>query len=163
MLQTHHQTSTVFMQVGNGCIGSAVGGCGDNSGVKIHVDFYYSHALISDVRCTPLDQLINHHTVSPPPSSTCTTRLYQHAILIIRMSERASSHLWSPLTPLTPTLSSLITHHPTYPLHSQPHLSRPLCLILLEEMAIAIGRVNVYNIYTSCDPYGHGDSSSRAK
>ncbi|KAL5463745.1 hypothetical protein EMCRGX_G032672 [Ephydatia muelleri] len=89
--------------VGNGCIGSAVGGCGDNSGVKIHVDFYYSHALISD-------HLYNKIV------STCN---FDH-----------------------------------------PH--EPLCLILLEEMAIAIGRVNVYNIYTSCDPYGHGDSSSRA-
>ena len=31
-------------------MGNQVGGCGHETGLKIHVDFYHGHALFSDVR-----------------------------------------------------------------------------------------------------------------
>ena len=34
-----------FVQVGNGCVGNLVGGCGSVTGVKIHVDYFHTHAL----------------------------------------------------------------------------------------------------------------------
>ena len=37
-------------QVGNGCVGNEVGGCGRQTGMKIHIDFYHGHALFPDVR-----------------------------------------------------------------------------------------------------------------
>ena len=39
----------VGVQVGNGCVGNSVGGCGGQTGLKIHVDFYHGHALFPDV------------------------------------------------------------------------------------------------------------------
>ena len=44
---------TLFMistQVGNGCIGNKVGSCGHEVGLKIHMEFYHNHALISEAR-----------------------------------------------------------------------------------------------------------------
>ena len=35
--------------MGNGCVGNEVGGCGHETGLKIHVDFYHDHALFPDV------------------------------------------------------------------------------------------------------------------
>ena len=39
----------ILPQVGNGCVGNEVGGCGSISGLKIQTEFYHGHALISDV------------------------------------------------------------------------------------------------------------------
>jgi len=36
--------------IGNGCIGNKIGGCADEEGLKIHVDFYHEHGLFSNVR-----------------------------------------------------------------------------------------------------------------
>lgn len=112
----------VFVQVGNGCIGSAVGGCGDDSGVKIHVDFYYSHALISDVRCCTTGPTVNQ-PLSPPSSSACTTRLCQRAILITLMSEHLPMYDHLPFPPpLHPHIPHPTTFIPPYhPTHFIPH------------------------------------------
>ena len=40
------------IQVGNGCVGNEVGGCGHETGLKIHIDFYHGHALFPDVSST---------------------------------------------------------------------------------------------------------------
>ena len=37
------------VQVGNGCVGNKVGGCGHETGIKIHVEFYHGHALFPEV------------------------------------------------------------------------------------------------------------------
>jgi serine carboxypeptidase-like clade 1 len=34
--------------VGNGCVGNKVGGCGEQTSLKIHVDFFHFHALFPD-------------------------------------------------------------------------------------------------------------------
>ena len=39
----------LIFQVGNGCVGNEVGGCGHMTGIKIHVEFYHGHALFPDV------------------------------------------------------------------------------------------------------------------
>ena len=39
------QSVLAYMQVGNGCVGNEVGGCGRVSAIKIHVDFFHWHAL----------------------------------------------------------------------------------------------------------------------
>lgn len=36
-------------QVGNGCIGNEVGGCGSGTSLRIHVEFYHNHGLFPDV------------------------------------------------------------------------------------------------------------------
>lgn len=44
-----------IIQVGNGCVGNEVGGCGHETGLKIHVEFYHGHALFSDVSTARLN------------------------------------------------------------------------------------------------------------
>ena len=45
----YNNVTVYFSQVGNGCVGNEVGGCGTVTAIKIHVDFYYWHALVPQV------------------------------------------------------------------------------------------------------------------
>ena len=51
MIDVHEWIPCVYTQVGNGCVGNEVGGCGHETGLKIHIDFYHGHALFQDVSC----------------------------------------------------------------------------------------------------------------
>ncbi|KAL5463734.1 hypothetical protein EMCRGX_G032661 [Ephydatia muelleri] len=94
----------ISAQVGNGCIGNTVGGCGDVSGIKIHMDFYHGHALFPDAL---YDTLVANCYFSDPFIEPCRS--------------------------------------------------------LLHDIAAIIGRVNIYDIYEPCDPYGSSNGQSRAR